>query len=583
MSTYPIINCLVADAEGKIFAGTQGDGVFKTTTNGDSWFAINSNLSNMYVYSIALSGSNDIYIGTYAGVFSSTNRGESWSQTSLTTNYVVALVTNTDGHVFAGIHNGGLFRSTDRGMTWTQLSNGLTTVQMRALTIDSANTLFLGTTAGVFRSSDNGENWAAINAGLEDTVVTCITSVRGSHLIAGTGTTVFRMAHAVTSWERSDDGLVATRIPALSASADGFLYAGSWGGVFRSANRGQSWTRSSDGVPSGTVLSTAVDSRGYVYASTSVGVYRSTDTGVHWQQIRDGASCLAVNRDNHIFAGTMIGAYRSTDGGATWSHLTTGTIHSDFHAICISAEGTIYASVGDIIGHNLSALFISTDNGESWTITSLQFLSIFSIAVNGQGTIFAGTSSIYRSTDRGLTWTQTSLGTSASWISALQVNALGHIFAVTDGAGVFRSTNNGESWSEVSQGLDNMRLQSLAIDSSGFLYVGSGGYGVFRSRESTTAIDLPETELPREVVLHHNYPNPFNPTTAIRFELPTSSFVSLKVFDVLGREVATLVSGRLEAGRHSSSWNAGAFSSGMYFYRIVADGYVATKRMLLLK
>lgn len=89
--------------------------------------------------------------------------------------------------------------------------------------------------------------------------------------------------------------------------------------------------------------------------------------------------------------------------------------------------------------------------------------------------------------------------------------------------------------------------------------------------------------IPSAFILYQNYPNPFNPTTTIAFSIPRHSAVSVTVFDLLGRELETLFSGQLEAGRFSVQWNAQHASSGVYFYKMQADGYVETKRMLLLK
>ncbi|RMF60607.1 MAG: DUF4185 domain-containing protein [Calditrichaeota bacterium] len=88
---------------------------------------------------------------------------------------------------------------------------------------------------------------------------------------------------------------------------------------------------------------------------------------------------------------------------------------------------------------------------------------------------------------------------------------------------------------------------------------------------------------PEHFMLWQNYPNPFNPTTTIKFALPRRSAVTLKVFDALGREVATLVDKVMEPGTHEVVFDVKALSSGVYFYRIQAEGFVATKKLMLLK
>ena len=99
----------------------------------------------------------------------------------------------------------------------------------------------------------------------------------------------------------------------------------------------------------------------------------------------------------------------------------------------------------------------------------------------------------------------------------------------------------------------------------------------------STGMNEKSGNLPNTVLLGQNYPNPFNPSTTISFSLPSRSFASLKVFEAIGREVATIVSGELPAGNYSRQWNAANMSSGIYYYRLQTGAFVAAKRMLFLK
>ncbi len=98
-----------------------------------------------------------------------------------------------------------------------------------------------------------------------------------------------------------------------------------------------------------------------------------------------------------------------------------------------------------------------------------------------------------------------------------------------------------------------------------------------------TGVEQSEEGLPAVFGLAQNYPNPFNPTTTIHFDLPVKSHVSLKVFNVIGQEVVTLVDEEKTPGRHSVRLNAAALASGAYFYRLVAGSFVAVKKLLLLR
>ncbi len=104
----------------------------------------------------------------------------------------------------------------------------------------------------------------------------------------------------------------------------------------------------------------------------------------------------------------------------------------------------------------------------------------------------------------------------------------------------------------------------------------------FKTGTGIEAVNYP-SQTPNEFTLFQNYPNPFNPTTVIGFNFPSSGFVSLKVYDIIGREVATLVDGRESRGYHSVRFNAGLLSSGVYFYRITAGKYTSVKKLMLVK
>jgi hypothetical protein len=105
----------------------------------------------------------------------------------------------------------------------------------------------------------------------------------------------------------------------------------------------------------------------------------------------------------------------------------------------------------------------------------------------------------------------------------------------------------------------------------------------FKTEGTVVSVDDRPTEIPKEYALYQNYPNPFNPTSIIRYDLPKSSFVTLKVYDVLGTEVSTLVNERQEPGVHQMSWQASGFASGVYFYRLQAGSFVETKKLILLR
>jgi hypothetical protein len=118
------------------------------------------------------------------------------------------------------------------------------------------------------------------------------------------------------------------------------------------------------------------------------------------------------------------------------------------------------------------------------------------------------------------------------------------------------------------------------VSRGGISSLGSFGVGKF----GHITVDVSETKvLPSVFSLNQNYPNPFNPATSISFFVPKDGHVSLKVFDILGKEIATIVDRNMESGEHHYEWNASDYASGIYFYRITAGDFVQTKKMMLLK
>jgi hypothetical protein len=153
------------------------------------------------------------------------------------------------------------------------------------------------------------------------------------------------------------------------------------------------------------------------------------------------------------------------------------------------------------------------------------------------------------------------------------------------------SLDGGNSWS-VDERLTNNTSEStwpaVALDEHGIVYVAwsdlkSGSSEIYFTKSAPLVTDIEEDLLPPTVArVEQNYPNPFNPTTTIRFALPKSGHVSLKIYDLLGREVATLVSDELEAGYFTTKWDPHV-SSGVYIYRLRAGDFVQSRKLMLLR
>jgi len=363
-------------------------------------------------------------------------------------------------------------------------------------------------------------------------------------------------------------------------------------GVFVSTDNGTNWTTVNSGLTNLYVWALVTDGTNLLAGTNGDGVFISANNGTNWTQ--DGFSgdfihCLTVSGSN-VFAGYVNGVYRSNDSRTSWTPFNTGLTSKDVTCFAVSPNGTggtnLFAGTF-VYGTSAGGVFLSTDDGSNWTkvSTGLTNLNIWALAASNKN-LFAGTykGGIFLSTDNGTNWTAVNTGLTNTDIYCFAVSGT-NLFAGTHGSGVFLSTDNGTSWTQVNTGLPpNTVVYSLGINGTNLL-AGVGSSGVWRRplSDMITGVENLKSELPKEFSLQQNYPNPFNPSTNISFTLPSKSFVSLKVFDLIGREVATIVSEEMSAGSYARTWNASAFSSGVYFYRLTAGTFVQTHKLCLLR
>lgn len=357
------------------------------------------------------------------------------------------------------------------------------------------------------------------------------------------------------------------------------LYAGTYDGgcLLLSTNNGASCAGINIGLttdPIGAVFVLGTN----LFAAAHDGVYVSTNEGTSWKYTGlayDDAAAFAVCGMN-LFAGTIsAGVLLSTNNGASWTTVNNGLTNTGVRALAVIDTNLFAGTWGGV--------FISTNNGTSWTEGSTVLsIHVLSLAVCGAN-LFAGTDGgVFLSTNNGASWTKVNTGLTNNYVNALAVFGI-NLFAGTRG-GVFLSTNSGTTWTAVNTGLTNTDISALAISDT-ILFAGTYGGGICRRplSEMITAVKGNYNSMTQSFVLKQNYPNPFNPSTLISYQLPTNSIVSLRVYNVLGREVETLVSDRQTAGTHSVTFNAGSLPSGVYFYRLEAGTYHDTKKLLLVK
>ena len=641
------VSALALDSAGVLYAGTQGAGVFRSSDEGKNWTQVINGMTNLTVNALAVDPANRVYAGAYLGlIFYSTDQGATWHGAS-TPGFVYpvfSLCPGPPGKVYAGSARsfgeagyGAVYCSSDSGLTW----QGFVYVggggdRVASMAFAPLCTLFTASRAGggVAHGSVCGGTWSetegydATSLAIDDSGVVYL----GVQSIAAQPAGVWRSFTRGASWELATSGLYNLHILSLASDSYLGLYAGTvGGGIFKTVNRADDWLNVSSGIVASTVLGMTCDSTGSLYATTTdFGVYRSTDRGNTWMRFSDGlyyegltvgpiaanlrgdvyvilehpsgyryiysssdhgetwqpfsysyfyhASAMVCNTSNHLFVASYEQVYRTTDFGASWIYPTVST-YKTITALGLGQSDTIYA------GNEYGDAFRSSDNGTTWSKTStvLTNATIRALAVTQTGLVFCGTDSgLFVSTSNGDSWTKDTSAIPPVTINAIVQNPRGPVVAAT-AAGSFISRDEGNTWEKVYDASPPHQALSLAVDSAGYFYSGVQNGGVLRSTNSTTGVQEKAHALPKAYMLAQNYPNPFNPVTKIQFTIVDRQLTIVNVYDLVGREVATLVNEVKEPGTYNVQFDGSNFASGVYLYRLQAGTFVQTRKLLLLR
>ncbi|MEO6696328.1 MAG: T9SS type A sorting domain-containing protein [Ignavibacteria bacterium] len=395
--------------------------------------------------------------------------------------------------------------------------------------------------------------------------------------------------------------------------------------IFRTTNAGANWiTVGTTGVLLDQFCVWATDANtAYVGNGGAAGgaggnasFFKTTDAGATWTTVAStGGSAGFFN--GIVFSKTMpsFGIAQSdpptglgnpyyisttSNGGTSWSPLTPAPPGVSGQA---SAQNSIFVIdnlfYGFGLGNNAPArAYMTSNGGTSWftgTLTGLAggFVSGLAFKENklmGIAAASASLPSIARTTDGGLTWATVNVGTGVTgyctmkWIEGTNTC---YLSANAGAAGVVKkSTDNGLTWTTMSTsgltGITHMEFRRVGTTVYGFAATASGA--ILKLIDVVTEVNTVNSSIPENFRLDQNYPNPFNPTTTINFSIPKSSNVSLKVYDALGKEVATLVNEFKNAGNYSADFTAASgLNSGIYFYTITTGDFTDTKKLMLVK
>jgi photosystem II stability/assembly factor-like uncharacterized protein len=574
--------CIAFDETDNVYIGT-GQGIFNSTDNGDTWALFGNFTSG--TNAIAFNDNGDIFVGAGIG-YRSTDGGITW--TPMNTNAGIgSIAINNSGDIFIG-NNQNIERSTDNGDTWTIVKQGVNIHETSTILFDTNGDIYFPTWGnGVLRSTDNGDSWTEMNNNLGYKYVHSVVKDSDGNFFAGDNYGLYKSVNNCESWYSV--GLPIAGVSNIIIPEDNNIYTAEWG-INRSTDLGQSWQTINNGIDFLDITSLTENSLGYLFASAQrvgtfdpAGIYRSSNQGESWESVFSSNATMSLASGPNgevVVVGTGLSnlIQISTDDGLTWTDISYGT--GGAYLVAINSVGDIFITRNGGVQRKLA-------NDTVWT-TCTGSSGTFVLFIASNGYIY---NDYTKSTDNGNTWISNN---NPTFISSFTENSLGHLFIGTynSGQGVYRSTDYAETWEQINTGLPIMDIRSVGVDDQDYLYAGSWGMSIFKTTFSTTDVEDIKYE-PSTFYLEQNYPNPFNPSTKIKYSIPQSSNVTIRVFDILGKEIETLVNEEKPAGTYEVEFNSstisgsisakGGYASGVYFYQLKAGSFVETKKMILMK
>jgi photosystem II stability/assembly factor-like uncharacterized protein len=359
------------------------------------------------------------------------------------------------------------------------------------------------------------------------------------------------------------------------------------GEILRTSNGGSNWQRvlldSNFRPRSFTFLN---DNTGYAVGGlyTTLGlIYKTTNSGLNWVNVTgDPITTYLFNLQfvnaTTAFAGGMYGVIKTTNAGGNWQRILTFSNGDAFRGKVFFVNENTGFHAGDT-----GNVYKTTNSGLNWNNYDLPFMQFNDITFLNENTgyICGDSGTFYKTTDQGGLWSKVNLGLSQRLSSMFfPTPAIGYMTAE---ANIYKSTNGGSNWFNAF-GWNAAMLNSIYFLNENTGYTcGDEGRVYKTTTGGVIGINPISTQIPNDFSLSQNYPNPFNPTTNIKFAVPKASFVRLAVFDMLGREVESLVNEQLSPGTYEVDWNAVKFSSGIYLYKLTTNDFNMVKKMSLIK
>lgn len=584
-------------------------GLYKSTNGGVTWKQLKNGLPEMskrngrisiavsksnpdYVYALYKKSSDAAYSDNIFGSFyKSTDKGESWVKKpdnilpSEFSNFgwyfgLIEVDPYNPETVYLGEID--LMKTTNGGTTWENITSsysGAFTEQhpdQHSMWIDTSDTdhIVVGNDGGVFTTSDGGNEWTKLyDLPVTQFYASTVDFLNPERKYGGTqdnGTLGTRQG-GTDDWEMiyGGDGFHTL----VDYTNSDIIYAEyQWGGLGKSYDGGFTFYWAKNGI--------------------------DEDDRTNWST----PFIMDIEDNNTLYFGTYR-IYRTKDGTDNWEiispDLTRGINGRQGTISCISS-GVIDDTVRVIYaGTDDGKLSVTTNSGKEWkdvtgklplryvtdVLTDKRDPSIAYVTLSGFNKN-EDNPHIFRTTDFGTDWKDISGNLPDVPINSVIIDYdQDSVLYVGGDAGVFYTTNLGRDWFVLGEGLPNSPVFDLNYHQpSKKLFAATHGRSMFEISIADIVTNVSAMNTITSFELHQNYPNPFNPETTIRFKLPKDAYAELRIYNMNGEEVGIVAKGYYKSGiMNEVKFNASNLSSGVYFYRLQAERYTQTKKMILLR
>ncbi len=593
--------------------------IYKTVNGGIDWTPVNSGIPNVNLNSVSfLNSQNGIVVGDNGTVYLTQNGGTSWtSETIGTTKNLLKAKYFADGITVTGEY-GALYMKPN-GSSWNSVNTRIVT-DIAGVTGQTFNEVHICGGGGFIRNNKNGDSrfyTFEANPMIANLVDIFYYDSNLGFAVSSLNNAIIKTSNGGTTWGLSGGATMSYQWQQKLSAGGGignnlcqhptdrnsvFVVYGST--VYISRNRGDNWSSIATITGGGSAHSfyvSPLDTNLWMVAITGSPdkVMRSTNYGSTWTTVisrnfSNYGQPLEMDQNNpstYYFAPDGGGFYRSTDNGATFTEISNNYPFRSPCDILVMWDSSNVVFVGDgVTGSGQAKIFKSVNGGVNWTdvqtVTSSESPSMCN-GVFKQNIVYAtewSGDNWYRSADYGSSWAVNRENGWSGWGSGVcfedpNVVLIGNYGSQSAFSWDENNYTNIGGLAGAGAGILLPEKNLILNMQTSSLFKLKTNYSVLTSVNENVFLNA----VPQNFELSQNYPNPFNPVTNIKFSIPSSGNVSLVVYDGLGREVAELADGFRNAGTYEINFDASQLSSGMYFYKLVTNGFTDTKKMTLVK